>query len=106
MTKYALLLGYGGETAEPILGLEAGLQATAITARLAVIDSQLIEALADSFVSKADSLVLDYPTHIAQLRQEGSRLLGALAQVTGMRLVYDSYSGTWIRGGSNVSILC
>jgi hypothetical protein len=93
-------LGYPDDTLEPILEGQRLQRTTAITSELRDVTDQLKAAIQDSMAQDVGGLKVDFDAHIAQVKTEGTRLLLELAQVSGLPLRYDRFSGRTYPEGS------
>lgn len=86
-------LGYHDETLEPILVPGRQTLVDALLLRLSEIDLAIDTGTTDSMALKVGELSVDYNRHLMILKAEGSRKLKELANLSGLPVLYDKYSG-------------
>lgn len=65
-----------------------------LLSKLEAIDEKLDAATLDSMAVNVDKLTLSYPQHIRHLKSEGSRHLNRIANLIGLAIAYNKYTGT------------
>lgn len=98
----ALTLGYPEGTPDPTLGPQSLETTNRLLTELETIDQQIADARRDSMAEEIDGMKVNFSAHIAELKADGSRLLRQIANVSGMALKFDRYTGRYVRG-SNTS---
>lgn len=87
-------LGYTSSLSlEPVLDTMRTAKANDILLQLQAIDQAIAAATLDSMAVEVGSLKVDYARHLSLLKTEGSRLLKDLANVSGLSVAYDRFSG-------------
>lgn len=66
-------------------------QAFNIIDQLISIDNQLAAARVDSMAETIGAIKVNYPKHVAHLRNEGSLLVNELSKLTGINYTFDKY---------------
>lgn len=65
-----------------------------LLSKMEALDEKLEAATLDSMAVNVDKLTLSYPQHIRHLKGEGSRHLNRIANLIGMAIAYNKYTGT------------
>lgn len=86
-------LGYSDDSPDPVLSADRQEIADDLLLKLDSIDSQIDAALGDSMANQVGDLVVDYAKHLGILRSQATLYLNRLAQVAGLEVVYNPYTG-------------
>ena len=78
-----------------VLTAEADNRVAVLLANLVDIDALLLEARTNSMAVKLGSMTLDYKFHIDALRLDAAQSINELAQLVGLEVYYNRYSGDY-----------